>query len=44
MRVVSRAAQGAHFFTKIRLGLDLDGQARAPEDQHIVLVEERAVR
>ena len=43
-RLVITVRKALQFYTKIRLGLDLDGQARAPEDQHIVLVEERAVR
>jgi predicted DNA-binding transcriptional regulator YafY len=29
------------FYTKLRLGLDLDPDARRPEDQHIVLIDER---
>lgn len=43
-RLVITVRRALQFYTKIRLGLDLDGQARAPEDQHIVLVEERAVK
>lgn len=43
-RLVITVRKALQFYTKIRLGLDLDGQARAPEDQHIVLVEERAVK
>ena len=43
-RLVITVRKALQFYTKIRLGLDLDGQARAPEDQHIVLVEERALR
>ncbi len=30
------------FYTKLRLGLDLDPDARRPEDQHIVLIDEQA--
>jgi hypothetical protein len=29
------------YYTKHRLGLDLDPKARRPEDQHVVLIQER---
>lgn len=37
-----RTRRALLFYTKLRLGLDLDPDARRPEDQHIVLLEERA--
>jgi len=37
-----RARRALLFYTKLRLGLDLDPEARRPEDQHIVLVDEVA--
>ena len=42
-KLVVTVRKALQFYTKLRLGLDLDGKARAPEDQHIVLVEERVL-
>ena len=35
-----RVRRALAYYTKHRLGLDLDPKARRPEDQHVVLVEE----
>lgn len=43
-KLVITVRRALQFYTKLRLGLDLDGKARSPEDQHIVLVEERSSR
>jgi len=43
-KLVITVRKSRQFYTKLRLGLDLDGKARSPEDQHIVLVEERAAK
>lgn len=43
-RLVISVRKALQFYTKLRLGLDLDGKARSPEDQHIVLVDERSSR
>lgn len=43
-KLVITVRKALAFYTKLRLGLDLDGKARSPEDQHIVLVEERSSR
>lgn len=41
-KLVITVRKALQYYTKLRLGLDLDGKARSPEDQHIVLIEERA--
>lgn len=41
-RVEIRVRRALRFYTMVRLGLDLAPDARPPEDQHIVLIEERA--